>query len=780
MNEDGQVPTDPRHALRIVRQCAFILIFGIGPAPSFAQPDGSDFDKDFQTAIASGDRYFLTGRIEHAIERWTHAYELAEQVDGDSERILALAKRAEAYQALGFYQKARTDLTTGIALAEEAGDRATRARLQGSLGNVLFLSGDSDASEDYLRACLAYARDTDTRDLEARTLNNLGNLLASRQMPGAEEAFDESYELARQLGDDELAAVAMLNAARARMRRGDLRVAEQQTLQTLDAFRALPESSARAAGLVRAGRLLQRIDRESPADNGQRLQTASEVFQEAVSLARTLNDHRVLSYALGYLGQIYEVRERFDEALTLSYDASFAAQMVEAEEIQYLWQWQIGRIHREKSQPALALVAYRQAVGTLQRLRHRALNQPGSSHLALQRDASKVFRELTDLLLTQSDKETSRETVEAMLVEARQTMEMFKTAELENYFQDDCVAALQATATSVDEISATAATVYPIILEDRVEMLLSLPTGMVRVVSPATPEQVLGSIEEYRLRLSERTFRYRRPAQELHDYLIAPVETILQDAGVDTLVLIPGGALRTIPFAALYDGQQHLVEKYALALAPGLSLLDPRPIRREKVDALMGGLSEGVQGFAPLPHVSIELRRVQDMFGGAVYKDGAFLTANIENALNSQAFTLVHLASHASFQADADSSFLLTYDGRMTMDALERFIKLSRFRVEPVELLTLSACETAVGDERAALGLAGVAIKAGARSALASLWLINDEAAAELVTEFYADLKDGNTSKAKALQRAQVTMLNDLRYRYPIYWAPFLLIGNWL
>ena len=107
-------------------------------------------------------------------------------------------------------------------------------------------------------------------------------------------------------------------------------------------------------------------------------------------------------------------------------------------------------------------------------------------------------------------------------------------------------------------------------------------------------------------------------------------------------------------------------------------------------------------------------------------------------------------------------------------------MNVSRFRDEPVELLTLSACETAVGDDLAALGLAGIAVKAGARSALATLWFINDQASAVLVSEFYAQLQDPSLSKVKALQQAQLRLVQDRRYEHPIYWSPFLLIGNWL
>jgi CHAT domain-containing protein len=120
----------------------------------------------------------------------------------------------------------------------------------------------------------------------------------------------------------------------------------------------------------------------------------------------------------------------------------------------------------------------------------------------------------------------------------------------------------------------------------------------------------------------------------------------------------------------------------------------------------------------------------------------------------------------------------LTHDGRLRMDELEALIKLSRFREEPIELIALSACETAAGDDRAALGLAGIAVKAGARSALATMWLVEDVAAARLSASFYENLGQPGTSKAKALQQAQQGLLDE--YDHPFFWAPFLLIGNWL
>ena len=238
--------------------------------------------------------------------------------------------------------------------------------------------------------------------------------------------------------------------------------------------------------------------------------------------------------------------------------------------------------------------------------------------------------------------------------------------------------------------------------------------------------------------------------------------------------------MRTVPLAALHDGQGFLISRYAIATTPGLTLTDLHPIPRQKIRPLLNGLTEAVQGFPPLSYVHGELDAIHAAYGGTVLENEDFDLAAVQRELRETPYSIVHIASHGEFAGDVRNTFLLTFDGKLTLDRLERFMALSQYRDQPVELLTLSACQTAAGDDRAALGLAGVAVKAGARSALATLWFINDQASSLLVKEFYRQLQNPDLSKAKALQRAQVRLLADQRYQHPGYWSPFLLIGNWL
>jgi len=233
--------------------------------------------------------------------------------------------------------------------------------------------------------------------------------------------------------------------------------------------------------------------------------------------------------------------------------------------------------------------------------------------------------------------------------------------------------------------------------------------------------------------------------------------------------------------AALYDGDCFLIDKYAVAIMPGrLSMTKSNAVQLEYARPLLAGLTKSVQGNSSLPKVAEELKTIQGLYGGKQLLDENFNIRNLEQELKKSPYTIVHMATHGKFQENVRESCLWTYDGKLTMDDLETLVGLSRFRENPVELLILSACETAAGDDRAALGLAGVAVKAGARSALASLWFVGDEVAALLVPEFYRQLKTPGISKAEALRQAQLKMLNHEHYRHPGFWSAFLLTGSWL
>ncbi|MDX1697803.1 MAG: CHAT domain-containing protein, partial [Thiohalobacterales bacterium] len=533
---------------------------------------------------------------------------------------------------------------------------------------------------------------------------------------------------------------------------------------------------------INNAQLLRQLAATSSEQN-KYLSAAVERLRAAINTAEAIVDARTASWAYGYLGELYEQQGHYRDALALTTTAVFQAQQVRADELRYRWEWQQGRIHAAEGRADAALDAYRRAAQTLQSIRAEFTASNETIAAGLREDAAPLFNALADLLLRQSETESDGKRRQVLLREARETVELLKTTELQDYFQDDCVAAVRAR---IKELDATivpgTAVLYPITLPDRLELLLSLSDGLVKYSVPVDNDTLVEEVHLFRQRLEKRTTRrYLYQARQLYQWLIEPLEQALADHDIDTLVVVPGPALRAVPVAALHDGKDFLIRRYAVAMTPSLRLTDPRPIRRENVSLLLNGLTESVQGFPPLVHVSTELAAIEDLYGGKVYRDAGYRKAVVQQELANEEYSIVHFATHGLFAGKVRDSFILTHDGRINMDDLEEYVGVSWFRKDnPVELLTLSACQTAVGDDWAGLGLASIAIKAGARSALATLWYVNDQVTSELIAAFYRNLGKPDITKAEALQQAQQKILADLRYRHPAYWAPYLLIGNWL
>jgi len=645
------------------------------------------------------------------------------------------------------------------------------ADVQASLGSAYLASGRIADAERTLTAAIERARKASSPQTLGAALNDLGNLRAAQgRFADAQASYRDAIEAAGAAGSKPLAARASTNLARALADDGKRAEAASLLPKVAAELRALPASRDKAYGLVSVGRLYARLDDA---------RRSASVLGEALEAADAANDARARSTALGYLAEVYDRGGRTADALQLASRAIVAAEEADAPELLYRWQWHKARLLKAQGERDEAILSYQHAVRTFTTVRADLAATPGRG--SFRESVGPLFAETAGLLLDQADRLADAKMAASYLADARNTMELFKGAELQDYFQDDCVAALRARTTGIDQLAPQTAALYPIILQDRLELLLTLPDGMKRFTTRVDADTLTREIRTFRVLLEKRTtHEYYPHARQLYDWIIRPIAAELEKQQINTLVVVPDGALRTIPLAALHDGQQFLVARYALATTPGLTLTDPRPLPRGNAKVLVNGLTQGVQGFAPLPYVGQELDAIHSVYGGRELRDGDFTVPNIEKDLGETPYSIVHIASHGQFAGDVDKTFVLTYEDKLSMTKLEQFLGLSKFRTEPVELLTLSACETAAGDDRAALGLAGVAIKAGARSALATLWTVNDPASAMVVSDFYRALRDPAISKAKALQQAQLGALKDPRYRHPNYWSAFLLIGNWL
>ena len=746
----------------------------------------------------SAERLAATGAFAESAAHWKKADELFEKGKNISGQIEAEIHLAAAYHALGQTRLATETLAHAEAITPSA-DLKHRARIKAALGGIYIfaapgakehsllehMSGHEDIAEATLKESIKLARAARDTHVQAIALNNLGNLYSYRQeLEEAVKDYKAAMDLASETHDWELASQACANLARSAVDSGDYEKAETRADEAIEKASKLPNSHKKAYQLLSAGQTFNQIFMAAPDhDNDLRLR-AFEAYQKAAVVAEAIGDKRALSYACGYQGELYEAEKKYDEALTLTRKALVLAQELKSPDALYRWEWQTGRLLHAQHNDEAAIAAYRRAVQTLQLIRHDVALRYGNpnAHSSFRDVAGGLYFQLADLLLKRADSAKNAADLDGLLLEARDSAELLKSAELEDYFQDQCVNLLKSRITKVETVSKTAAVVYIIPLPDRTEMLVSLPNGLHRVKSPATDATLENVAHQFRVNLEKRTtYEYLEQAKQLYDWLIKPLEPLLANSKIDTLVFIPDGALRNIPMAALHDGEKYLIEKYAIAVTPGLTLMEPRAFKRETIALVANGLSDGVQGFAPLEYVSGEMSSLKKLYGGTELMNRQFVKTNIDKEFVGENYSIVHIASHGHFDSDAKKTYVLTFDSKLTLNDLEQLIRPSQLRDKPVELLTLSACQTAAGDDRAALGLAGIAIKAGARSAFATLWFVNDQSSSTLVSDFYTQLHNHpDISKAKALQTAQVKMLADPRYAHPCYWAPYLIIGNWL
>ena len=528
---------------------------------------------------------------------------------------------------------------------------------------------------------------------------------------------------------------------------------------------------------------------------------AIAVLIPAIEDARSLGDSLLESYAVGELGYTYEIAGQTSEAIDLTRTALALIEDKQIPEAAYRWEWQLGRLYREslalenaQSASQLAIAAYKQATDSLSKVRKNLLLANSQTQFSFRDDVEPLYREFVALLLSQSESGEKEKEAESLSL-AIETIDTLQVTELEDFLGCD-VAQLLSLVTqraqqpsSLQATDSSAARIYPILLSDQLALIIDIPGQPLSLretqVSQDFVEETISALRE-NLTLPGRTPEVLLYAAQLYDWIIAPLLPILQaNEQIATLVFVPDGALRNIPLGVLYDGEQYLIEKkYAIATAPQLSLFAPG-MANEPLRVVRGGVSipQTVRNrrFPSIELVQAELAQIPDELTVAPpLLNESFTQNNLEQQLSNERYNAIHWKTHGVFSADPSETFLVAYEDSITANELSDLVTLARRRrTEPLELLVLSACETAKGDQRAVLGLAGIAVRAGTRSTLSTLWRADDGANTLLMESFYQDLQAGLT-KAEALRRSQQRLITELGYPAPYYWAPYVLVGNWL
>lgn len=722
-----------------------------------------------QTLNTQGKLSLATGQAQAALDTWKEAQTFYDRAEDEMGSMGSRINQAQALQTLGFYRRSRDVLSQIDRSLSEKPDSELKAIALRSLGTTLQAIGELEPSQVALERSLSIAQQLGAQAETSAILLSLGNTAIDLDRPQkALEYFQQA----------EQAATNPLETLEAQLNQLYLYVELQQWQDSRaiapkiqSQLQSLPASRTSTLGTVNFAHSVLKMTRQ-----GQSLDTVdlNGLLAGAVRSAQTLKDAEAEAYALSKWGILYAENGQLAEAINLEQKSLSVAQSLQSADIAAQSALELGRLQARQGKRESAIAAYTEAVSALQSLRGDLVAINPEVQFTFRESIEPVYRELVELLLESNP-------TQANLLQARDSIENLQLAELDNFFREAC---LDAEPTPIDRIDPTAAVVYPIILPDRLATIVSIPGQPLSYHSVLRSQaQIEDTIEEFLSSLNpvyDSAMRLSL-ARTLYDWVVEPATTKPGFANVKTLVFVLDGKLRQIPMTALFDGERYLVERYNVALSPGLQLLESHSTAREGLTTVIGGLSEARQGFSALPGVEVEVSHIQEEIPASVLLNQDFTDTAFAQKMNDKPANVVHLATHGQFSSKAENTFLLTWDDRINIKELDSLLQSRQIaKAGALDLLVLSACETAAGDDRALLGLAGFSVRSGAKSTLATLWRVRDESTVFFITEFYKHLKQPNITKAEAMRKAQLEMIADDDFNDPFFWAPFVLVGNWL
>ncbi|MBV6626080.1 MAG: CHAT domain-containing protein [Rivularia sp. (in: Bacteria)] len=811
-------------------------------------------ESDIQVRQYLARAYQKVGEVDKAINNLNKVVEYYRTNNNMQQVGRMLTEVAQAYSNLGQHKRAinllcgdmnqaQCNQNSALGIANRQQDSLGEAAANGSLGNALYFLGEYDRAIQILGASYKKSQELGNSGYLMAAANNLGNLYTSlaqrnyryinfaRETDDSEAVerftkqaslyeteairyFENSLQFARVENNTQGEVSALLNLVvpyyRNRGMKQDRKFNQKIFQQIETKIENLPPSRQKAFALIKLARLMQKVNGDSRITasayecfQGKSSAKVVNLFERGLQVAQSIGDKQTQSFALGWLGHVYECSGNYRQALNFTNQAQIAAATKES---RYLWEWQAGRIYKAQNEAPQAIKAYESSANTLEDIEKDIAIANRDIRLDFQDSVETIYRNLAELRVKSAikDSKTSTEKQQQNLESALNTLDKLRLAELRNYLGSDCD--LQLIDKPIAQVDKNTAVFRSIILEDGIAIVLMLPeSDSVKLKMhwvPISKQAAVETVNQFRInleKLSDRRNSYRKNGKEIYDWFITPFAKDLEQ--IKTLVFVQDGVLWTIPMGTLYDGKQFLIEKYAIASTPSLSLTSPQPLNSKNLKILAFGLTDASAidkntYFPPLGAVKAEMQGINKVISNSkILLNENFTSQQLQQKLRQYQPDILHLATHARFGYDSAQTFLIAGEQKKNIDKTQKYNKTislgNLYQIiqntqqddnEVLELLTLTGCQTAVGSQRDALGIAGVSLQAGARSSVASLWNIDDEATARIIVQFYDNLRQG-MSKAEALQTTQKNWLAENsqgRYAHPGYWAPFVLIGNWL
>lgn len=774
-----------------------------------------------------GNVYLGLGQYQEALDYFQQALTISREIGNRYISARAMANLGVVYRRFGQYQEALDYYQQALTISREIGDRANVATILNNLGYVYRELGQNPKALDYYQQALAIVRDIGDRHNSAKAMVNLG--VINRNLGRYSEALDyyqQALAIAREIGDRSLVAVILINL-------GTLHQVHSQHQEALDHFqqalviaREIGNRNVIERALSNQGVIYGTLGKYSEALNKSHQALAIALSNDSPdSIWETWMNFSEIRYKVG----------QFDTAIAAGKLAVNALQSRRAGNVrleQYLQDsflsdnamvhYHLAKMLIEQNrfieaEQVMAMLKEKEYFDFTQRDSQEDKREIQVSYTSIEEAITARINQFNNQLVLKGKEYESLKKLDHIderskvrLTEVENELEQAQAnfhnllSNLDNYFKgsdktlefgERQIRQLESQQGMLREHQAVIITT--IATEKKLYLLLTTPEVQLVRESTIDKKTLNNLIMRFRERLKDPKQDAISLAQELYIFLVKPIEKDLQQAQIKTLMWSLDGALRYIPLATLHDGQKFLIEKYSMSVYTPAAHNNLHRKYGSLWRAAGLGVSQAHHEFKALPAVPKELKDIirendgdRGALLGKIYLDKAFNRETFKLVARER-YPVLHIASHFKLQpGNSSSSKLLLGDGKTL--SLDEFHRHPDFRLHDVTLLTLSACDTAMGSEgtgKEVESFAAIAQSRGASSVLASLWQVADGSTALLMQRFYRLLSgDGSLSKAEALRQTQIKFIrgeipdasNSLKFNHPYFWAPFIMMGNWL
>ena len=781
-----------------------------------------------------GNIYFALSEKQKALEYFNQVLPLLVAVSASPEkrRLHRIGEAAifynirNIYDTLGEKQKALEYYNQSLPIIRAVSDRSGEAAALNNVGSIYYALGQKQQALEYYNQALQLLRSVGDRGGEAATLNNIGNVYdALDKKKEALEYYNQALLLLRAVGNRSGEATTLNNVGRVYNELGATQKALEYYAQSLPIFRAVGDRGSETITLNNIGRLYDVLGEE---------QNALKFYTLALPLARAVGSRSGEANTLDHIGLLLYSKQP-DTAIVFYKQSVNLYESIRKEirklprETQETYAKSVSDTYRRLADALLAQGRIGEAQKVMELLKIQELNTltEGTrspipeSQVALNQLEQEIVTKYTSLVdfgkllydceqskcsryseyNTQHQKLTNAYT--QFIENIKSKLAKVRSEEIERGTQD-----FIKSADRIINAQPNSILIYPLVLPDKVRILWATKGGALdQAECPLSEAQLSKLTEDFRTALqdSDDLNPVETTGKKLYNCLLPEkLRTVLKTNNIENLIFVPDRVTNYIPMAALHDGKQYLIENFTLStiLTTQTDTTDKLSPTLSENPVLGFGVTQAIGGFGALPAVQSELDSINKIFPGMKRFDQDFTEAALRENIGDH--RILHIATHGSFTTnDPENSFLLLGNGKkLTIPAIESMKNLAG-----THLVVLSACETGKGgmttEGMEVAGLGHFFLRSGAKSVMASLWLVNDPATALLMRDFYTQLATGKVTKAEALRQTQLAFLKgdrttdsfkDLDSRgvrlhikgqlphnslaHPYYWAPFILIGN--